>query len=241
MFFFPFGTREANRKQRFAYVTLLLAAVNVSVFLYMLYLGVSFGEERLAGFFGDYAAVPADVTDGTPLEAGIFTSMFLHAGLLHLLGNMLYFLPFGDNVEDRLGHLRYLLFYIACGLIATLVFIGFNANSTTPLVGASGAIAGILGGYLALHPRGTVKGLLIIVIYITKVQLPAFLFIGYWFLTQLFSTYASLGANVDAGGVAFLAHVAGFIAGLVLAPLMLATVKKSHPAHEQSSAAAVED
>lgn len=228
MFFIPFGTREPDRKQRHAYVTWLLALVNVGVFAYMIYLGVTFGEAQLASFLNNFAITPADVTDGTPLEIGIFTSMFLHAGLLHIVGNMIYFLPFGDNVEDKLGHLRYLLFYILCGLVATLVFVAFNPASTTPLVGASGAIAGVLAGYLALHPRGRVKGLLIIIIFITRVELPAILFIGYWFFTQLFSTYVSFGAEVDAGGVAFLAHVAGFIAGLILAPLLLLTVRKPH-------------
>lgn len=226
MFFIPFGTKEREGKRRFAFVTTLLALINIGVFIYMVYLGVTYGEARLLGFFNDYAAVPTDVTDGTPLEVGVFTSMFLHGGLMHLIGNMIYFLPFGDNVEDRLGHIRYLFFYIACGLIATLVFVAFHPSSPVPMVGASGAIAGILGGYLALHPSGKVRGLFIFIILITRVELPAILFIGYWFFTQLFSTYASLGAPVDSGGVAFLAHVAGFIAGLLLAPILQANFRK---------------
>lgn len=223
MFFIPFSTAEPDRRQRFAYVTILLALINIGVFAYMLYLGVTYGEVRLAGFLEAYAATPADVTDGTPFEPGLLTSMFLHGSLLHLLGNMIYFLPFGDNVEDRLGHVRYLLFYLACGLIATLVFVLFNADSATPLVGASGAISGVLAGYLVLHPRGRVKGLLIIIVFFTVVQLPALVFIGYWFILQLFSISASVGPQVEGGGVAYLAHVAGFVAGLVLAPILRAS------------------
>lgn len=230
MFFIPFGTREADRKQRFAYITWLLAAINIGVFAYMIYLGFTYGELSLSGFLDNYAATPSDVTDGTPFEPGLLTSMFLHAGFLHLIGNMLYFLPFGDNVEDRMGHLRYLVFYLACGLIATLIFILFNPGSNTPLVGASGAISGILASYLVLHPKGRVKGLLVIVVFFTIVQLPAVLFIGYWFVMQLFSI--SVGSQIEGGGVAYLAHVAGFVAGLVLTPLMLAGTPKVRATRE---------
>lgn len=226
MFFIPFGTKEPGRKQRFAYVTALLALLNVAVFAYMVYLGVTYGDVRLAGFLDAYAVTPADITDGTPLEPGILTSMFLHAGLLHLVGNMLYFLPFGDNVEDRLGHVRYLVFYLACGLIATLAFVLFNPGSTTPLVGASGAISGVLASYLVLHPRGMVRGLLVIVVFFTVVKLPAILFIGYWFVMQLFSISASVGPQIEGGGVAYVAHVAGFVAGLLLTPLLLANMDR---------------
>lgn len=226
MFFIPFGTKEPYSKQRFAYVTWLLALINIGVFGYMIYIGVTYGDAALGGFLNAFAATPADVTDSTPFEPGLLTSMFLHAGLLHIAGNMLYFLPFGDNVEDRLGHFRYLLFYLICGLIATLVFILFNPSSTTPLVGASGAIAGVLAGYLVLHPRGSVNGLLIIIIFFTRVHLPAILFIGYWFFIQLYSISTSSGVQAEGGGVAYVAHVAGFVAGLILAPLLSLGVKR---------------
>ena len=222
MFFIPYGTIEDTRKRRFPYITALLVIVNVAVFALEVSLLYSYGEAALASFINSYAAIPADLTDGTPAEIGLFTAMFLHGGLLHIVGNMIYLLPFGDNVEDRLGHFRYLLFYFLCGLAGTIVYALFNAGSTVPLIGASGAIAGVLGGYLALHPKGRVKGFFFIIVLLIPLTLPAVLFIGYWFVMQLFGSVASLGADAvnSASSVAFLAHVGGFIAGLVLAPLM---------------------
>lgn len=218
--FIPFGTREAERKTRFPYVTAALVAINVAIFVYQIYLAVTYGEAQLAGFLNGFAVTPADVTDGTPLEAGLLTSMFLHGGLLHIVFNMLYLMPFGDNVEDRMGHGRYLLFYVACGLAASLVHIAFNPESTVPLIGASGAIAGVLAGYLVLYPRGYVRGLFFLWIIITRIELPAMAFILFWFAMQVFNSYVSLGVDTsEGGGVAFLAHVGGFIAGFVLAPI----------------------
>lgn len=237
MFFIPYGTREAIRKIRFPFITVLLALINVIIFAYQILILLNLGEPALNGFVTTYGATPSDLTDGTPLEVGLFTAMFLHGGLLHLIGNMIYLLPFGDNVEDRLGHVRYLLFYLLCGLAATIIYTVFNASSTAPLIGASGAIAGVLGGYLALHPRGKVKGLLFIIIILIPVTLPAILFIGYWFIMQLFSSVASLGADAVNGGVsvAYLAHVGGFVAGLILAPLM-ALPKSDHQQAREANA-----
>lgn len=222
MFFIPYGTREDSRKSLFPFVTALLVAVNIAVFAFEVYMLAVYGENGLNDFINTYAAVPSDITDGTPLEIGLLTAMFLHGGLVHIIGNMLYLLPFGDNVEDRLGHIRYLLFYLLCGLIATLVYTIFNSGSGTPLIGASGAIAGVLGGYLVLHPRGRVKGFFFVIILLIPLTLPAVLFIGYWFVMQLFGSVASLGADAvsSAGSVAFLAHIGGFLAGIVLAPLL---------------------
>lgn len=232
MFFIPYGTREHEPKRRFPFITWLLVLINVVVFLAEAYAIGTGGEPALASFIDKFAVQPSNITDGTPLATGLLTSMFLHAGLLHIAGNMVYFLPFGDNVEDRLGHVRYLIFYLLCGLIATLTFVFFNPNSNVPLLGASGAVAGVLAGYLALHPRGVVKGFLFIVILLTRVDLPAFVFIGYWFVMQLFSSIASFsGADTETGGVAFIAHVGGFIAGLILAPLMALTVRGSDRRH----------
>lgn len=232
MFFIPYGTREATTKKRFPYVTALLVLINLAVFAVEVSILFNLGDAGLEAFFRQYAVVPNDLTDGTPLEISLLTAMFIHGGLLHFAGNMVYLLPFGDNVEDRLGHIRYLLFYLACGLVATLIYTIFNSGSGTPLVGASGAIAGVLAGYLALHPRGIVKGFFFIVIVFFRVDLPAFIFIGYWFVMQLFSSVASLGAEAasDVGGVAFLAHVGGFLAGLVFAPLL--ALKEHAPAPE---------
>jgi membrane associated rhomboid family serine protease len=231
MFFFPFGTREGTFKERFHYVTFTLFFINIAVFVWQILLYAAGGDAALSEFINRFAITPADVTDGSILEIGLITSMFLHAGLLHLAGNMLYFLPFGDNVENRLGHVRYIIFYLACGIIATASYCIFNPHSDVPLLGASGAIAGVLGGYLALHPRGTVKGLAWIIIIIVRVDLPAIVFIGYWFILQVFSSIASFGgaASEDTGGVAFIAHVGGFIAGLILAPLLALRQKEIRP------------
>jgi membrane associated rhomboid family serine protease len=223
MFFIPYGTRENEPRRTFPYVTVALVIINIAVFALETYLLVTQGESGLTTFLGRFAATPNQITSGSPLEIGLLTSMFLHAGILHIVGNMIYLLPFGDNVEDRLGHIRYIVFYVLCGLIATLTYVLFNPGSATPLLGASGAIAGVLAGYLALHPRGVVKGFLFIIILFIRIDLPAFLFIGYWFIMQIFSSVASLGgAEESSGGVAFMAHVGGFIAGLVLAPLFAA-------------------
>jgi membrane associated rhomboid family serine protease len=222
MFFIPYGTREAIRRIRFPFVTILLVVANVAAFLLEASILSQSGISGLNDFITQYAAVPADLTDGSPIEIGLLTAMFLHGSIIHIVGNMLYLLPFGDNVEDRLGHVRYILFYILCGLAATIVYTIFNAGSTTPLIGASGAIAGVLGGYLRLHPKGQVKGFLFIIILLIPITLPAVLFIGYWFVMQLFGSLASLGSEAISTGttVAFMAHVGGFLAGLVLAPLM---------------------
>jgi membrane associated rhomboid family serine protease len=226
MFFIPYGTREATPRQSFPIMTVLLVIVNVIVFAFEAYLVATRGDSGLNSFLERYATVPAAVTGMGLLQIGLLTSMFLHAGLLHIVGNMMYLLPFGDNVEDRLGHIRYLFFYVLCGLAATLLYVAFNPHSTAPLLGASGAIAGVLGGYLVLHPRGTVKGFFFIIILLLRVDLPAWVFIGYWFVMQLFSSIASFGGGETAStGVAFLAHVGGFVAGVVLAPLLAATRK----------------
>jgi membrane associated rhomboid family serine protease len=210
-------------------VNIFLVLVNLAVFVVEVSVLASQGDSGFANFLNKYAFQPAFLDHGL-FQPTIITAMFLHAGFLHIIGNMLYLLPFGDNVEDRLGHVRYLLFYLLCGAAATLIFTLFNRHSSVPLLGASGAIAGVLGGYLALYPTGSrVKGFFFIIILFFRIELPAIVFIGYWFIMQLFSSLASLGANVaaDAGGVAFLAHVGGFIAGFLLAPLFANNLPKS--------------
>lgn len=231
MFFIPYGTREDAPRTSWPFITALLVLINIAVFALEISTVAHSGEAGLNDFIMRFAAVPADLTDGSPLEIGLLTAMFLHGGLLHIVGNMIFLLPFGDNVEDRLGHFRYLLFYLLCGLVATIIYTIFNHSSAVPLIGASGAIAGVLAGYLRLHPRGKVKGFLFIIILLIPITLPAFLFIGYWFVVQLFSSVASLGVDAvsDAGGVAFMAHVGGFLAGLILAPLMAPDSRKPTP------------
>jgi membrane associated rhomboid family serine protease len=222
LFFIPYGTKEKAGRMTFPYINVGLVALNILVFIYEIYLLSVGGIDLLSAFTGQYAAIPSTITDGTPLETGLLTSMFLHAGLLHILGNMIYLLPFGDNIEDRIGHFKYLIFYLLCGVAATAGFSLLNPDTTTPLLGASGAIAGVLGGYLALHPRGVVKGFLVIVILFTRLDLPALVFIGYWFILQIFSSAVSLNTtSSEAGGVAYSAHIIGFFTGLLLMPLLM--------------------
>jgi membrane associated rhomboid family serine protease len=152
----------------------------------------------------------------TPLFA-----MFLHGGWLHVIGNMLYLYIFGDNVEDILGHGRYLIFYLLCGVASFLVQILFQSNSMVPNVGASGAIAGVLGAYILLFPRARVVTLLPIFIFFTVVEIPAYIFLGIWFLIQFFSGALTLGrAEALSGGVAWWAHIGGFLVGMLLIKLM---------------------
>jgi len=148
-------------------------------------------------------------------------AMFLHGGWLHVIGNMLFLYIFGDNVEDILGHGRYLVFYLLCGVASFLVQILFQSNSMVPNVGASGAIAGVLGAYLLLFPRARIVTLLPIFVFFTVVEIPAFIFIGIWFLIQFASGALTLGRNEAlSGGVAWWAHVGGFLAGMLLIKLM---------------------
>jgi membrane associated rhomboid family serine protease len=142
----------------------------------------------------------------------LFTSMFMHAGWVHLGGNMLYLWIFGDNVEDRFGHLKFLVFYLFCGLVATFAQLLFNPASNVPNLGASGAIAGVLGAYILMFPQGTVR----VMQGQRVIQVPALMMIGFWIVLQLISGFGSLGA-ADTGGVAYMAHIGGFAAGLVLA------------------------
>ncbi|MFY9801067.1 MAG: rhomboid family intramembrane serine protease, partial [Methanoregula sp.] len=146
----------------------------------------------------------------------IFTSMFMHGGWLHIGGNMLYLWIFGDNIEDRFGHLRYLVFYLVCGVAATFAQMAFSMGSSIPNLGASGAIAGVLGAYVLLFPQRRVT----VMVGAGVTQMPALIVIGLWFVLQLFSGIGSIAATADTGGVAYMAHVGGFIAGFVLAFLV---------------------
>jgi membrane associated rhomboid family serine protease len=153
---------------------------------------------------------------------GMFFSMFLHGGWLHLGGNMLYLWIFGDNIEDRLGHFRYLLFYLLCGIAATLAHAVANPASRMPSIGASGAIAGVLGAYILLFPKARVTTLIPIFFFITIREIPAVIVLGLWFVLQLFVGVASLGVEdaANTGGVAYFAHIGGFVAGMVLVAVM---------------------
>ena len=214
--------KDLNRTRTFPAVTLLLIAVNAGVFVYQLSLG---SGPVLTGFFHQFGLVPrALLSLGHWQEAGIlpglaplFTSMFLHGGWMHFLGNMLYLWVFGDNVEDWLGWLRFLLFYLVCGLLASLLQIAVHPGSPIPMIGASGAISGVLAAYLVLFPRARVLTFVPILFFFYLVRLPALIFLGLWFLLQFFNGAVSLTAgDLSMGGTAWWAHIGGFVAGLVL-------------------------
>lgn len=157
--------------------------------------------------------------DGSPDPHTLITSMFMHGGWLHLIGNMWFLWIFGDNVENSLGRVKFLLFYLACGLAAAGTQIATDAGSVVPMVGASGAIGGVMGAYIVLHPRTRVKSLLFLVFFITVIEIPAVIILGIWFLMQLLSGLPELG-SVSKGGVAFWAHIGGFVAGAGLVLLL---------------------
>lgn len=193
-------------------VTITLIAANTLVFLYQLGLAPA----ELEAFVFAFGLIPAHFTVAT-----MFSSMFVHAGLGHAGGNLLYLWIFGDNIEDRLGHGRFLVFYLATGVVAALSQMAMDPGSRIPMVGASGAIAGVMGGYLVLYPHSRVLTLFPFPLMLFEV--PAVFFLGLWFVIQFVSGLGSLAAATEAGlpgGVAFWAHVMGFVAGVVLVRLM---------------------
>ncbi len=205
---FPIGDDNTSRRT-VPVVTYALIAINVLFFLVELIAGDAFIEtwafvptRFLASPGGDFIT--------------IFTSMFMHGGWLHIGGNMLYLWIFGDNIEDRFGHLRYLVFYLVCGVAATFAQMAFSMGSSIPNLGASGAIAGVLGAYVLLFPQRRVT----VMVGVGVTRMPALIVIGLWFVLQLFSGIGSIAATADTGGVAYMAHVGGFIAGFVLAFLL---------------------
>jgi membrane associated rhomboid family serine protease len=199
-------------------VTTGLIAVNLLVYVFQVLSGT--GQEAWAWKFG---LVPIELTRGvevtpslhTPVVLNLFTSMFLHGGFFHVAGNMLYLWIFGDNVEDRLGHFRFIVFYLVCGLIAALFFVWTEPNLKVPLVGASGAIAGVLGAYLLSYPHARIATLIFFGFFIRVIYIPAVFVLGLWFVLQVISGLPAAGGS-GGGGVAFLAHVGGFLAGMLL-------------------------
>ncbi len=205
---FPIGDDNTSRRM-LPVVTYALIALNILFFFVELGGGDAFIEmwafvpsRFLANPGGDFLT--------------IFTSMFMHGGWLHIGGNMLYLWIFGDNVEDRFGHMRYLVFYLTCGIAATFAQLAFSLGSGIPNLGASGAIAGVLGAYVLLFPQRRVT----VVLGYGVAQMPALIVIGLWFVLQLFSGIGSIAVTADTGGVAYMAHIGGFIAGIVLAFLL---------------------
>jgi membrane associated rhomboid family serine protease len=214
-------------RQTTPYVVYTFIAINLVVFIMQLMQG-----DR---FWLGYAAVPYEIihnTDlvgqrgGIPQEAGpspiwltLLTSMFMHGGYMHIIGNMLFLWVFGDNIEDNFGHLKFIIFYVLCGLIASFSQIMLDPQSVIPTLGASGAIAGVLGAYLVLFPKNRIYSLLPLPIIWTTVTVPAWVMIGIWIVMQFFSQIASISSNTAqtrGGGVAYMAHIGGFIAGVVL-------------------------
>ena len=207
---FPIGDDNSARRI-VPVVTYALIAINLLVFFLEL--------QRGEGFIRDWAFIPARFSENPAADAStLFSAMFMHGGWLHLGGNMLYLWIFGDNVEDRFGSVRFLLFYLAAGLAATFAQYAVNPGSAIPNVGASGAIAGVLGAYLLMFPRARVDVLL----GRQVVAMPAFLVLGFWIVLQFVSGVGSIAdtAQTETGGVAYMAHIGGFVAGLGLAVLL---------------------
>ena len=201
-------------------VTIALIVLCSFVFLYQATLPEKVGEEFVfhygaipAAIFGHEKALP-DIAVGFPASLALLTSMFLHGGWMHLIGNMLYLWIFGNNIEDVMGHVKFVIFYVACGIIAAMSHALTDPASGIPMVGASGAISGVLGAYLLLFPRAQVMVLIPLGIFTRTMYVPAGFVLGFWFVLQLISGGMSLGQG--GGGVAFFAHVGGFMAGMAL-------------------------
>jgi membrane associated rhomboid family serine protease len=221
--------RDNNPTKTTPYVTYGLIATNILVFLYELTLP----PPQLEQFFRIWAVVPRELTvnfaghvAATPFPewATLFTSQFLHGGFLHIAGNMLFLWIFGNNVEDRLGHVKFLIFYLACGVLAVLTQWYFSPFSAIPSLGASGAIAGVMGAYVLKFPKAEVLTLIPLGLFFTTVRIPAFFFLGFWFVQQAFYGVAGLSAptniGMESGGIAYWAHAGGFVFGAILGPLL---------------------
>jgi membrane associated rhomboid family serine protease len=217
--------KDLNPRRTYPVVNTVLILSNVIVFLYQLTLP----PHQYQAFVMSNATIPAHIRGALAgygsLEAAflpIFTSMFLHSGFMHLAGNMLFLWIFGDNVEDYFGHFPYLLFYLVCGIGSGLTHIIFNFYSPLPALGASGAISGVMGAYILLYPRARVLTL----VFIFFIPIPAFIILGYWFLLQFLAGVGSVGAAAT-GGVAWWAHIGGFLLGMLITGLSLGDRKQS--------------
>jgi membrane associated rhomboid family serine protease len=218
-----FPLKDDNPTRTTPIITIGLIVANALVFLYQISLeaGGAPGAQAGQAFIEEFGLVPCRLTGacravGADLPspiATIFTSMFMHGGLFHIAGNMLYLWIFGNNVEDTLGHGRYLLFYLACGVAAALAQTATGPGSAVPMVGASGAVSGVLGAYLLQFPHAHVTTLIIVGFFFRLVQIPALVVLGFWIVVQVLNGLGSFGAS---GGVAFFAHIGGFLAGMAL-------------------------
>jgi membrane associated rhomboid family serine protease len=221
--------RDDNPISITPYVTYGLIALNISVFLYQ----ITLTPQQLDAFFELFAVIPKELTAnfngisvGQPVPEWwtLITSQFLHGGFLHIAGNMLFLWIFGNNIEDRLGHIKFLIFYLSCGLLAALAQWYFSYNSMIPSLGASGAIAGVMGAYILRFPQAQVVTLIPLGFFFWTFRVPAFLFLGFWFVQQAFFSFASLSVptniGMENGGIAYWAHAGGFVFGAVLGPLL---------------------
>ena len=208
--------RDHNPSLRTPYVTLTLIGVNIAVYLYSA--AVLTTDQALLRFYYDYAMIPARLSGGENYS-GLATAIFVHAGILHLAGNVLFLWIFGDNMEDKMGHIPFLVFYMVSGVGANLAQFAVDTGSPIPTVGASGAIAGVMGGYLLLFPKAKVDIFIFLIVFIRILPIPAWIMLGLWFGLQVFN---GLGADINSGGVAYWAHTGGFVIGLGLTvPLWL--------------------
>jgi membrane associated rhomboid family serine protease len=232
-----FPIRDHNPSLKTPYVTYALIAVNVLVFIS--YWPLMSDPRAINAFFGTYAMIPASISSGADWPTMV-TSMFLHGGWMHLGGNMLFLWIFGDNLEEELGHIRFLGFYLLCGVLAAVAHVISAPYSGVPTVGASGAIAGVMGAYLLMFPKARVDVLFIFIVFFKIFPVPAWIMLGIWFALQLFN---GVGVDPQAGGVAYWAHAGGFLVGLALiAPVWLAqggpafwARTAGHPPHPEAS------
>jgi membrane associated rhomboid family serine protease len=207
-----FPLRDTQPSYSRPVVTVFLIVLNILVFMFEM----SLDEYSRNQFIAEYGLIPDRFH-----TSALITSMFLHGGWLHVLGNMWFLWIFGDNIEDILGHGKYLVFYLLCGMAAGLTHVFLNGNSRVPTVGASGAIAGIMGAYMVKFPRSRIVTLVFVFIFVTTFEVPALVMLLYWFVIQLFSGVGSVGySHVSEGGTAWFAHVGGFVAGILLINLM---------------------
>lgn len=211
--------KDDNPTRTFPFVNILLIVVNIVVFLYELTLPARTAKAFLLANATVPLRIPAYLAGHVGFKLAfypLFTSMFLHGGWLHLLGNMLFLYVFGDNVEDEFGHLGYLIFYISCGIGSGLIHVLFNLHSSLPAIGASGAISGVMGAYALLFPRARV----LMLFFIFLIPVPAVIVLGYWFVLQFLEGVGGLGGTMSPGGVAWWAHIGGFVMGFVIAAIV---------------------
>jgi membrane associated rhomboid family serine protease len=215
-----FPIRDNVPSRTFPFVTVGIIVVNIVIFLAEL---LGLGRGGMVEIAMRHGMVPATLTQyfaGEPIPAGraflpLVTSVFLHGGLVHVLGNMWYLWIFGDNVEDRLGHLRYLVFFLLCGVVGNLAHYVFNTGSPIPAIGASGAVAGVLGAYIISYPRARIL-VLIPFFFLYFIELPALIVLGFWIVLQFFNGAASVVYSQATGGVAWWAHIGGFFGGMLI-------------------------